>query len=200
VRDWLASSISTADDGQPLAPEELEQQQQELLEALDMAKPSAKVTVALEKEAAATAARSAAATAGAKAKDLAAKAAEAAAVSAAAAAAAEGVNSNPINIDQLDSIGAATPATPLSTETDPRSRSSQRKSSSGGKGTSPSSKRSAASVDDAYAVAMGAGGEDAAESAQWMDAAREQKLPTVGIDLVNMHLAYVPCFNWHFCK
>ena len=159
-----------------------------------MDKPSAKATVAMEKEAVATAARSAAATAGARAKDLAAKAAEAAAVSAAAtaaAAAAKGFDSNPTMANPPSAMGGASASAVIpSTETGQSgSTTQQKKSTSAGKtNRSKGNKRSAASVDDAYALAMGAGGEDAAESAQWMEAAQEQKLPTVGIDLVSTHL------------
>ena len=157
-----------------------------------MDKPSAKATVAMEKEAVATAARSAAATAGARAKDLAAKAAEAAAVSAAAtAAAAKGFDSNPAMANPPSTMGGAdaTAVNPSIETGRSGSATQQKRSTAGGKTSSnKGSKRSAASVDDAYAVAMGAGGEDAAESAQWMEAAQEQKLPTVGIDLVSTHL------------
>jgi len=163
-----------------------------------MDKPSAKATVAMEKEAVATAARSAAATAGARAKDLAAKAAEAAAVSAAAtaaAAAAKGFDSNPAMANPPSTMGGAdaTAVNPSIETGRSGSATQQKRSTAGGKTSSnKGSKRSAASVDDAYAVAMGAGGEDAAESAQWMDAAQEQKLPTVGIDLVSTQSFKLP--------
>jgi hypothetical protein len=162
VRDWLASSGAAKDlnDVAPLP--------QLLLEALAEEKPTAKATAALEKEAVAAEARKAAATAAAKAKKLAAAAARAAAVSAAAAlAAARGADpaGGQAAEAELAALLALEPRTGAGSD----------------RGRSDSS-----SVDDAYANAMGEGASvaDAAESAQWADAARSGHLPTVGIDLV----------------